>query len=251
MSEQATLREWLEVEPFALCMSSGFFGFFAHAGALKALEEAGLEPARVAGSSAGALVAGMWAAGLSAEELCTELLALERREFWDPAPGLGLLRGRKFRARLERAVGRIGFDDCRVPVAVSVFDIAARQTKVLRDGDLASAIVASCAFPVLFQPVWREGRLYSDGGILDRHGTEGLHSGERVLHHHLVSRSPWRRRGSSALRPPHGERLVALVLPDLPRSGPFKLARGREAMDQAYRRTLASLNRPVGPTVEG
>jgi NTE family protein len=251
MSGPTTVREWLAAEPFALCMSSGFFGFFAHAGVLRALEEAGLSPASVAGSSAGALVTGMWAAGLTATELCDELASLERKEFWDPRPGLGLLRGDKFRRRLERVVGRKSFAECRVPVAVSVFDIAARQTAVLSDGDLPSAVAASCAFPVLFQPVRRAGRLYSDGGILDRHGTEGLASGERTLHHHLVSRSPWRRRGSSALEPPRRTELVALVLPDLPRSGPFKLERGRRAMNQAYRRACAALDSPVSAVITG
>ena len=51
-----TLRDWLAGKPFTLVMSSGFFGFFAHAGVVSVLEEQGLRPARIAGSSAGALV---------------------------------------------------------------------------------------------------------------------------------------------------------------------------------------------------
>ena len=96
-----TLREWLASAPFTLAMSSGFFGFFAHAGAMSALEDEGLVPARVCGSSAGALVAGLWASGVSARRLCEELLLLRREHFWDVRPGLGLLRGSLFRARLE------------------------------------------------------------------------------------------------------------------------------------------------------
>src|SRR4051794_5541513 len=57
-----TLREHLREGPFALTMSSGFFAFFAHTGFLTVLEDEGLLPTRVSGSSAGALVAGAWAA---------------------------------------------------------------------------------------------------------------------------------------------------------------------------------------------
>jgi len=232
-------------------MSSGFFGFYAHAGMLKALEQEDLHPAAVAGSSAGALVAGMYAAGMSAADLCEELVTLERREFWDPWPGLGLLRGHKFRRRLEQAIGTRDFSECRVPLAVSVFDVAARKTDVIKAGDVASAVVASCALPILIQPQRRGGRLYSDGGILDRPGLLGLEQAPRVLHHHLVSRSPWRRKNSKALEAPARDGLVALLLPDLPRLGPFRLERGRMALKDAYQRTRAALDLEAGPVVHG
>ena len=61
-----TLRTWLSEAPFSLTLSSGFFGFFAHAGVMTVLEDEGFVPSRVSGSSAGALVGGLWAAGVSA-----------------------------------------------------------------------------------------------------------------------------------------------------------------------------------------
>lgn len=240
-----TLGQWLEAEPFTLAMSSGFFGFFAHAGMLRALEEAGFAPARVAGSSAGALVTGMWAAGLSARSICDELLAVERRAFWDPRPGLGILRGDKFRMRLADIIGAVTFEQCRAPASLSVFAIRRLRTEVIRDGDLASAIVSSCAFPGLFQPIRRNGELYSDGGILDRPGLAGVERGERTLHHHLTSRSPWRRRNSSALVPPQRVGLVSLTLGDLPRANPFNLEAGHRAMELAYERARRAVDSPV------
>src|SRR4051794_12313838 len=114
-----TLREWLSVGPFALAMSSGFFSFYAHTGFLTALEDAGLLPTRISGSSAGALVGGAWAAGVDAPKLADELEHLERRDFWDPAIGPGFLRGRLFRERVERLVAGRSFGDTRVPAAVS------------------------------------------------------------------------------------------------------------------------------------
>lgn len=240
-----TLGEWLSEGPFTLAMSSGFFGFFAHAGLISVLEERGLLPARVAGSSAGALVGGLWAAGLGAARLERELLELRRADFWDPAPGLGLLRGRLFRARVESLLPVRGFDECRVPARLSVFDVLGRHTRVLDSGPLAPAIVASCSLPGLFQPAWVERRPLLDGGILDRPGLAGVPAGTRVLHHHLAQRSPWRRPGSPALEPPQRAGLVALVVRDLPRVGPFRLHRGAQAFAAARRGAERALGLPV------
>ena len=85
-----TLADFLRSAPFELVLSSGFFGFYAHAGVVAALEEQGLWPAAAGGSSAGAMIAGLWAAGLSAAQIREELFALNRVDFWDPDPLLGL-----------------------------------------------------------------------------------------------------------------------------------------------------------------
>lgn len=236
-----TLRDWLREAPFTLGLSSGFFGFFAHAGVVAVLEEEGLLPSRVVGSSAGALTGGLWAAGVPADRIREELLALRREHFWDPGPGLGLLRGALLRERLERLLPVTTFEGCPRTLAVSAFDLGARRTVVLRTGPLAPAIHASCAAPVLFQPVRIEGRAYLDGGILDRHGLSALGEDERVLYHHLTSRSPWRRRGSPALRVPARPALRALAFAGLPRLGPFRLERAGEAMERAAAATRAAL----------
>lgn len=238
------LGDWLRREPFALTMSSGFFGFFAHAGVLRALERAELLPSAVSGSSAGALVTGLWAAGLGAEAIEAELMQLEREHFWDPRPGLGLLRGERFRAKLEALLPVSRFEDCRVPVAVSVFDVYSRETRVMREGALAPAIRASCTLPLLFQPMWHQGRPLLDGGILDRPGLAGM-THERLLYHHLASKSPWRRRGSEALQVPKRDGLCALVIEDLQRVNPFRLERGRRAFRQAVEATERALDQPL------
>lgn len=240
-----TLREWLREAPFALGMSSGFFGFFAHAGVLSVLEEQGILPNRVGGSSAGALVTGTWAAGVGAERLSAELLSLERAHFWDPRPGAGLLAGRLFRERLESILPVREIDCCRVPLCVSVYDVLARRVRVIDRGPLAVALHASCAVPILFHPVVHRGRVLVDGGVADRPGLTGLATAPRVLFHHLASRSPWRRKDSEALRIPRREGLVTLVLEDLPRVGPFALPEGRRAFERARHATEQALDRPV------
>lgn len=247
-----TLREHLRAEPFALALSSGFFGFFAHAGLLTVLEDEGLLPSRLAGSSAGALVAGCWAAGLDAPNIAERFLTLRREEFWDPAPGLGLLRGRRFRALLEETLPATDFAACRVPLSVSVFDLLARRTEVIDRGALAPAIHASAAFPGMFQPVPVNARPCLDGGIADRPGMLGLPSGARVLYHHLSSRSPWRRRGSPALAVPERAGQIALVIDDLPRVSPFDLAAGARAFEAAREAARRALDHvPRGDEARG
>lgn len=240
----ASLREYLREAPYALSMSSGFFSFFAHTGFLTVLEDEGLVPKRVTGSSAGALVGAAWASGLDAPALAGELERLQRKDFWDPAFGAGLLRGRLFRDRLERLLPARSFEDARTRAAVSVFDVATRKTHVVDRGDVARAIHASCAVPFLFQPVWIEGRAYLDGGILDRPGLDGMPREEkRVLFHHIASRSPWRSRQGPPI--PKREGMVTLVLGDLPRSGPFRLDEGRRAYRVAREATKRALDREI------
>jgi len=242
MANPQTLIEWLREAPYRLVLSSGFFGFYAHCGVLLALEEAGVAPRAAAGSSAGALVGGAWAAGVEPAALRRDLLALRRPDFWDPGLGAGLLRGDRFRERLHRLLPAATFDQCRADLVVSVYDVLARRTRILDTGPLAPAIHASCAVPLMFHPVWIRGRPLLDGGVADRPGVAGVPPGERVLLHHLASKSPWR------LHPPRAPRrqgLVALEIADLPRVSPFALDRGALALDRALRRTRDALGRPL------
>jgi len=243
-----TLADWLARAPFRLAMSSGFFAFYAHTGMFAALSSRGLVPTDAAGSSAGALVAGAWAAGLPPDELAQVLRRLERADFWDPTLGAGLLAGRKFDALLRRMLPVATFEACRAPVKISAFDIYRRRTAILERGDLADAIRASCAVPAMFHPVWIDRRPYWDGGILDRPGLAGMPAG-RTLFHHIAARSPWRRRGPQALALPARAELVTLVIDELPRANPFRLDAGRRALEVAREATLRALDEPIADGV--
>lgn len=240
-----TLAEWLSKAPFSLALSSGFFGFFAHAGFMRALDDAGLKPARITGSSAGSLIAGAYASGVSGEELCEELRDLRREEFWDPWVGAGLLRGGLFRDRLERLLKAKTFEETEVPLTISVFDIYEKRTRLVESGKLSPVIQASCCFPLLFHPVWLGARPTIDGGVADRPALDSMQPGERVLAHHLVSRSPWRRSDDPSAQVPARPGLIAVAIDDLPRLGPFRLEAGAEASELAYRAAKEALARPV------
>ena len=241
-----TLRTWLASAPFTLTMSSGFFGFFAHAGVLRVLEEEALLPARASGSSAGALATGLWAAGASSSDFVLELNRLARTDFWDPAPGWGLLRGERFRALLARLLPVRTFAECRIPVSISVFDLTERRTKTIDSGELAPAIQASCTVPVLFHPFTHEGHALFDGGIFDRPGLAGVPLDARVFYHHLPSRIPFRFLHHPLGRGiPQRSGLVPFVVESLPRPDPFRLDAGRRAIEVAASALRLALDREI------
>ncbi len=251
MTRGITLREWLADRPFTLAMSSGFFSFFAHGGVLTALDEESLLPDAVSGSSAGALTGGLWAAGLDPGEIRGLYLSIRKRDFWDPAPGPGLLRGRLFRRLIRGVVPVQTIECCRKPLAVSTFDVTRLRTRVLCSGDLARALYASCAVPLMFRPLWHLGGLLVDGGLRDRPGLRGVPDGQRVFYHHIMTGNSRSDRRDGIPHASGRADLVALAIPRLPRPGPNALELGAAAWSAAREATLRALDRVVGPAGAG
>ncbi|CAN0154951.1 unnamed protein product, partial [Discosporangium mesarthrocarpum] len=176
--QSPTLESWLRKGPFVLSLAPGFFGFYAHIGALVALEEARLLDgvSHATGASAGALIAGLFAAGRSPREMGEDVIKFRRSDFWDPVGFGGVLRGRKFEELIEASLpeGVRTFDQCRVPLYVSGFDLSRLQTRSISEGDIAPALRASCTFPMLFSPVWHSQGVLVDGGVQDTTGGDGV-----------------------------------------------------------------------------
>jgi NTE family protein len=231
--------EELKQKEFTLSLSSGFFGFFAHHGFSLALKEAGLRPSRVTGSSAGAIVAGAWAYGLTSEELLLVLKELKRESFWDPGFGFGFLKGKKLESFLrELFAGR----EQTLPMAISTFDVFARKTRSFTQGDWAKIIRASCAVPLMFHPVKIEGRIYLDGGIADKPATDSYADNEVALLHYLPRFGPEKllenRNAVERLREKH----IVISPESLPDVGPNKLDNGLRAMEAAYEHAVKALS---------
>jgi NTE family protein len=165
----------------AVCLSSSFFGYYAHLGVLSAMEEAGLRPGRIAGASAGAMAGGLWAAGLRDDALEDVIYDFHfRRAFFDLGafyrwPGIltglagaGLLSGVRMRRYLGRVLGDRRIEDLQIPrLEIAVANITKGRSEVRSRGPLNDFIIASCAMPVLFQPQRIGGEEFLDGGVVN------------------------------------------------------------------------------------
>lgn len=241
-TREPSLADWLRIQPFGLTLSSGFFGFFAHAGLLAALDDADIRPAFISGASAGALAGGLWAAGMPPREFRDSLLTLDKSDFWDPWPGLGLLRGKKFVTLLRRWLPVQTFAACDVPLAVSAFDVVGRRTRVFDEGALAPAIHASCAVPLMFQPVWMRGRPFLDGGARDWAGIDGMPRHLPVLYHHLPLRTRRLSLPGFIVGLPVRDQLKTIRIHGLAQPMPGDLSPGAAAFERA-RSAMAELLR--------
>lgn len=242
-----TNGDWLRTEPFTLLLSAGFFGFFAHAGLLAALEDAGLVPQRIVGVSAGALAGGLWAAGKSANVLERELKGMKRQDFWDPGfPWGGFLKGQKYDRILQNILGAPqDARDCAIPFTGIAFDLLRWRSVALESGPLVKVIRASCALPLMFRPVRLDRMLLVDGGVADDFGFSAVGAGERIFLHYLPGNMPWAKIHKPKTKPPPQSQVNVLVAEDLPRVTPFHLERGYVAFDLIRGVARSWLDKPV------
>lgn len=153
-----------------LALSGGNVRGVAHIGVLAALEEAGIRPDLVAGTSAGSLAGAFYCAGWDSARLLEEIKNFSWREVARPRlpNSLGLLDSEMIEEWVVRRLGDIRIEDLDLPFAAVATDLVVGQRVVLREGPLAPAVRASCAIPGIFSPyITPEGRLLVDGGVVD------------------------------------------------------------------------------------
>ena len=155
----------------ALVLGSGGARGFAHIGVLKVCEREGLPVDLIVGTSIGALIGGAYASGMSSGEMEEVALSMRSWRLLSLADvgrsGAAIMNGSRVGRLIRKLVGEKTFAETSVPFACVAVDMEAAQQVVLRAGDLASAIGASIATPVIFAPVSREGRLLVDGAVLN------------------------------------------------------------------------------------
>lgn len=156
-----------------LILSSGFLAFARHVGFLRAVEEAELAVDAVCGTSSGALVAALWAAGMPAAQIGAELSAHPPIRWMRPAlaPWRGVFRIEPVIERLRQLLPPT-FAELTRPLGVGAMD-RCKAHHLLTEGPLPEAVAASCAIPIVFQPVVLGGRRLWDGGAVDRLGLAG------------------------------------------------------------------------------
>jgi NTE family protein len=164
----------------ALCLNSSFLGYFAHAGFLRALLALGVRPAAVSGASAGALVAGFYAAGFELEEVLQLFLSPDlQKVFREPSAPLrgfatmlnlpgqtGAILGDRAAVLLKSRLGTRRIEDCSTArLAVSVTNLTDGRSEAATSGPLAEMILASGAFPGVFASRRVEDCWLWDGGV--------------------------------------------------------------------------------------
>lgn len=290
VSVSSQVGQGLRPQRLGVVFSSGFFGFFAHAGCLAALRQLGCRPAAYAGASSGAIIGAMAACDMEDAAILSILSGLRKSQFWDPDPWPtiaakalrlfrgygGYLRGTGF-AKLLDQIPRQRIEDCSVPLLISATNLTERREEIFTRGDLAAAIHASGAVPVLFKPVKIGRAYYVDGGVVNKAPVKAMADlcrVDRVLVHYMASENIGGGEGEDFLRkrfsPWHIQYLavniarqeayrnqiemvrsrgieVIEVRTDTPLLGPDRLHLGRAAYEQAKQGTLESLARLRGP----
>jgi NTE family protein len=159
-----------EQEPIriGLALGGGAVRGAAHVGVLDVLDRAGLSPAVIAGTSAGALVGALYAAGRSPSEISTLAHSLRWARLIRPGRTLrALFETSRLATFLDGALGGRDFDALDRPFAAVACELTTGRRIVLRDGPVSTAVLASAAIPGIFPPVEHDGRLLVDGSLVD------------------------------------------------------------------------------------
>lgn len=152
-----------------LALGGGAARGFAHVGVIQVLEQNGIRPDLVIGTSAGSLVAALYASGMDAAALERAALSMEEATLTDwtlPFNGRGVLRGDALARYVRQAVGGRLIEQMPLPLGILATDLGNGQGTVFRRGDAALAVRASSAVPGVFTPVAIAGRDYVDGGLV-------------------------------------------------------------------------------------
>lgn len=150
-----------------LALGGGAARGFAHIGVIQVLEEAGIRPDLVVGTSAGSLVAALYAAGRGGAELARLARQMDEGALTDWAfPGRGLIRGEALARFVREHTGGRTIEQMTLPLGIVATDLDSGEPILFRVGDTGIAVRASSAVPAVFQPVSISGREYVDGGLV-------------------------------------------------------------------------------------
>lgn len=150
-----------------LALSGGGARGYAHLGALKALNERGIYPDIISGTSVGSLIGTLYADGYTPDEMYSFAKSLKLRELVETTiPRDGIFKATGIGAILRKYLRAKTFEELKTPVRVVASDIECGKVKVFEEGKIIPTVVASCSVPIVFTPVEIDGHHYVDGGLL-------------------------------------------------------------------------------------
>lgn len=153
-------------QKIALVLGGGAARGLANIGVLKVLEEEHIPFDLIIGSSIGGLIGAAYSLGVSVQELEKNALKLSWRKLADfTLSRTSVFQGKKLAKMIDLFTYKKGFEDARIPIAITTTDIETGEERVHTKGNLRKIIQASCSWPGIFPPVLIDGRKLTDGGI--------------------------------------------------------------------------------------
>jgi len=150
-----------------LALGGGAARGFAHIGVLQVLAERGIRPDLVVGTSAGSVVATLYAAGHTPTELERMAMTLNESQITDWVfPGRSVLKGEALARFVRDLVDNRQIESMKTPLGIVAADLQSGEPILFRRGDPGMAVRASSAVPAVFEPVRIGGREYIDGGAV-------------------------------------------------------------------------------------
>ena len=153
-----------QVPGIGLALGGGFARGLAHIGVLKVLEEEKIPINFIAGTSVGALIGAVYAAGACPNDMAEFAGKVRLKDFarWTVSR-LGFASNDRMTGMLQRCLKVRTFEELRVPLAVIATEFVTGEAVVFRSGDLIGPVRASCAYPGMFLPVTLDGKTLVDG----------------------------------------------------------------------------------------
>ncbi len=158
-----------------IALSGGGSRGLAHLGALKALNELGINPSMITGTSAGSLVGALTAAGYSPDFIFETIQSLGIMNSLKFAFNrFGLFKMEKVEEILLKYIPHNSFEKLKIPLTVCATDIEQSEAIYFSEGELIKAVMASCSIPGIFEPIKFQNRILIDGGVTNNLPIEPL-----------------------------------------------------------------------------
>jgi NTE family protein len=152
-----------------LALGGGASRGLAHIGVLQILEEHNIKPSLIAGSSIGAIVGALYAAGIPPRMMEGIAENLDMKLYYDVAvPKLGFIKGERIEELIRLLTQGKTFDQLNIPLSITAVDLKTNQSVTINEGLVYKAVRASISIPGIFVPVFDNERVLVDGGLLER-----------------------------------------------------------------------------------
>ena len=154
-----------KIRKIGLALGGGGARGFAHIGALKAFEEAGIKFDYIAGTSIGSMIGAAYAMGKTADEIMAYAITLKEKDIKTAKIPLTPSKTEGIEKVVKNFLGDVDISELKIPFTAVAVDIRTGEEIHISEGNLAKAIAGSCAVPLVFYPTEFGDKLLFDGGI--------------------------------------------------------------------------------------